>query len=114
QLLSDPSSGVVALLQQSRASGLVRGQPDGSLRMVYIPHEDEVQVGDIVLTSGLGGVLPRGLVVGQVAEVQRQDFALHQEAVVRPAVDYRRVELVLIVVSFQPLVQEETETGEQP
>lgn len=114
QLLSDPGSGVAALLQQSRATGLVRGRPDGSLRMIYIPQEDEVLVGDVVLTSGLGGVLPRGLVVGQVAEVQQQDFALHQEAVVRPAVDYRRVELVLIIASFQPLVQEEAEPGEQP
>lgn len=113
-LLNDLSSGVAAFLQQSRATGLVKGQSDGSLCMVYIPQEDEPQVGDVVLTSGLGGALPRGLVVGQVVEVQKQDFALHQEAVVRPAVDYRRVEWVLIVASFQPLVPEETGPGEQP
>ena len=112
-LLTDPGSGVAALLQESRATGLVVGQPDGSLRMIYIPQDDQVQVGDVVLTSGLGGVLPRGLVIGQVAEVQQRDFALHQEAVVRPAVDYRRAELLLVIASFQPLVQEEAEADEQ-
>jgi len=112
QLLSDAASGVAALLQQSRATGLVVGQPDGSLRMIYIPQEDEVQPGDIVLTSGLRGYLPRGLVIGQVTQVQRQDFALFQEAVVRPAVDYRRVEMAMVITSFQPLVEEEA--GAQP
>lgn len=114
QLLSDNASAVAAILQQSRATGLVVGQPDGSLRMRYIPQEDEVQVGDVVLTSGLDGVLPRGLFVGQVAEVEQSDSALFQEAVVRPATDYRRVELVLIITSFEPMYEEETEPGAQP
>jgi len=114
QLLSDTGSAVAAMLQQSRATGLVVGQPDGTLRMIYIPQEDEVQVGDLVLTSGLAGTLPRGLVIGQVAAVERKDIALFQEAVIRPAVDYRQVELVLVVTSFQPLVQEEVRPGEQP
>ena len=109
QLITDPGSNVAAILQQSRATGLVVGQPDGSLRMLYIPQEDTVQVGDVVLTSGLGGAFPRGLVLGQVAQVVKQDFALFQEAVIHPAVDYRRVELTLVVTSFQPLVQEEPE-----
>ncbi len=107
QLITDPGSNVAAMLQQSRATGLVVGQPDGSLRMLYIPQEDTVQVGDVVLTSGLGGAFPRGLVLGQVAQVVKQDFALFQEAVIHPAVDYRRVELTLVITSFQPLVQEE-------
>jgi len=107
QLITDPGSNVAAILQQSRATGLLVGQPDGSLRMLYIPQEDTVQVGDVVLTSGLGGAFPRSLVLGQVAQVVKQDFALFQEAVIHPAVDYRRVELTLVITSFQPLVQEE-------
>ena len=114
QLLSDTGSAVSAMLQQSRATGLVVGRPDGTLRMLYIPQEEEVQVGDIVLTSGLAGTLPRGLVIGQVVSVEQKDIALFQEAVVRPAVDYREVELVLVITSFQPLVQEEEPAGEQP
>lgn len=64
-------------------------------------------MGDVVLTSGLGGAFPRGLVLGQIAQVVKQDFALFQEAVVHPAVDYRRVEWTLVIRSFQPLVQKE-------
>lgn len=107
QLVTDPSSSVAVILQHSRATGLVVGQPDGSLRMIYIPQEDIVQVGDVVLTSGLGGAFPRGLILGQVKEVVQQDFALFQEAIIHPAVDYRRVELTLVIKAFQPLVQEE-------
>lgn len=107
QLITDPGSSIAAILQQSRATGLLVGQPDGSLRMVYIPQEDQVPVGDVVLTSGLGGAFPRGLVLGQVLRVIRQDFALFQEAEIHPAVDYRRVEWVLVITSFQPFVQEE-------
>lgn len=107
RLVTDTGHSVAAILQQSRATGLLVGQADGSLRMVYIPQEDTVQVGDVVLTSGLGGVFPRGLVLGQVIQLIKQDFALFQEAIVNPAVDYRRVELTLVVTSFRPLIQEE-------
>jgi len=112
QLLNDTASNVAVFLQQSRATGLVAGQADGSLRLGFVPHEETIAEGEIVLTSGLGGVLPRGLVVGQVSQVIRQDFALFQEAVVRPAADYQRVELVLIITHFQPFVEEETGTQE--
>lgn len=107
RLVTDTGHSVAAMLQQSRATGLLVGQADGSLRMIYIPQEDTVRVGDVVLTSGLGGAFPRGLVLGQVIQVVKQDFALFQEAIVNPAVDYRRVELALVVTSFQPLAQEE-------
>jgi rod shape-determining protein MreC len=108
QLLSDTASSVAVRLQESRTTGLVIGQPDASLRMVYIPQTEEVQLEEIVFTSGLGGSMPRGLVVGQVAELIQQDFAFDQEAVIRPALDYHQVEMVLIITSFQPLTEEET------
>lgn len=107
QLLSDTASSVAVRLQESRTTGLVVGQPDASLRMVYIPQTEEVQVEEVVFTSGLGGSMPRGLVIGQVAEVTQQDFAFDQKAVIRPALDYHQVEMVLIITSFQPLIEEE-------
>lgn len=107
QLLSDTASSVAVRLQESRTTGLVVGQPDASLRMVYIPQTEEVEVEEVVFTSGLGGSMPRGLVIGQVAEVIQQDFAFDQEAIIRPALDYHQVEMVLIVTSFQPLIEEE-------
>jgi rod shape-determining protein MreC len=108
QLLVDTDSSVAVLLQTSRTTGLVVGQPDGTLRMEYIPQDETVEIDDIVLTSGLGGVLPKGLVIGQVAEVEKKEYELHQAAIVRPAADFRRLELVLVVTEFEsiPLDQE--------
>jgi rod shape-determining protein MreC len=109
QLLTDSDSSVAALLQTSRVTGLVVGQPDGTLRMKYIPQGEQIEVGDVVLTSGLGGVMPKGLVVGEVTEVQGKDYELHQEAVVKPAVDFRRLELALVITGFEPIpLDEET------
>ncbi len=107
QLLTDSDSAVAALLQTSRVTGLVVGQPDGTLRMEYIPQEESVGVGDIVLTSGLGGFMPKGLVIGQVTEVQQVDYALFQAAIVRPAVDFSRLELILVLTAFEQLPLEE-------
>jgi rod shape-determining protein MreC len=108
QLLTDSDSAVAALLQTSRVTGLVVGQPDGTLRMEYIPQEASVGVGDIVLTSGLGGFMPKGLVVGQVTEVQQMDYALFQAAVVRPAVDFSRLEWILVLTAFEQIPLEES------
>jgi len=108
QLLTDPDSAVAALLQTTRVTGLVVGQPDGTLRMEYIPQEENVSVGDIVLTSGLGGFLPKGLVIGQVVEVKQIDYALFQAAIVRPAVDFSRLETMLVITTFEPLSLEES------
>jgi rod shape-determining protein MreC len=122
QLLTDRESAITAMLQTSRATGLVVGQPDGTLRMEYIPQEmgidlgdgadeqeqeETASVGDIVLTSGLGGFMPKGLVIGQVTEVQQMDYELFQAAVVRPAVDFSRLELVLVITSFEQIPLEE-------
>ncbi len=107
QLLSDPDSGVAALLQATRGTGLVVGQQDGTLRMEYVPQEEEIAVGDIVLTSGLGGMMPRGLVIGQVTEVQQKEYETFQTATVRPAVDFSRLELALVITGFEQVPLDE-------
>jgi rod shape-determining protein MreC len=66
-----------------------------------------VEENEIVITSGLGGLLPRGLILGQVEEVTYQEAALFQEAALRPALDFRRLEVVLIITDFdRPPVEE--------
>ena len=109
QLLNDSNSAIAALLQNSRVTGLVIGQPDGSLRMEYLPQEENASVGEIVLTSGLGGFMPRGLVIGQVTEVHQMDYELFQAATVRPAVDFSRLELALVLTAFEQIPLEEVE-----
>ena len=113
RLLTDVDSAVAAILQTTRGTGLVVGQPDGSLQMAFIPQEEEVKVGDIVLTSGLGGQMPKGLVVGQVTDVQRREYETFQTATVRPAVDLTRLELALVITGFEQVPLEES-VSEQP
>jgi rod shape-determining protein MreC len=107
QLLTDSDSSVAVLLQASRATGLVVGQPDGTLRMKYIPQGEEIEIGDVVLTSGLGGVMPKGMVVGEIKAAEGMDYELHQEAVVQPAVELDRLELVLVITGFEPVPLDE-------
>lgn len=103
QLLNDPSSAVNARLQQTGVTGLVAGQPDASLLMQFIPLEAEIAENDIALTSGLGGNLPRGLVVGQVEAVEKRDVDLFQTARLRAAADYERLSVVLVITNFEPI-----------
>ena len=100
-LIIDVSSSVNALTQSTRASGLVQGQPDGSLLMRDIPQADSVSVGDTVFTSGLGGNLPRQILIGQITGVLRKDSDLYQSATVEPTVDFSHLESVLVVTGFE-------------
>ena len=111
-LVSDPNSAVAALIQRTRAAGLVRGQLDGTLVMEGINRDQDVAVGDVVLTSGLGGVFPKGIVIGQVTEVIRSDTAMFQEAVVSPSVDLEGLELVLVVTQPQGSAASAAAVGE--
>jgi rod shape-determining protein MreC len=103
QLLIDSASAVNVRIQSSRVTGLAEGQPDDSLLLTQVPLDATINVGDIVLTSGLGGNLPRSLVVGQVTDVVRREIDLFQTARLRPAADANRLELVLVITDFEPL-----------
>jgi rod shape-determining protein MreC len=106
QLLMDVSSAVNALIQNSRTTGLVKGQPDGTLVMDFIPLEEKVKPGDMVLTSGLGGELPRSLVIGTVTDVTRRDIDLFQSAALKPAMDLNRLQVVQVIMNFESLTAE--------
>ncbi len=101
-LITDVSSSVYSLIQSNRAKGVVNGSRSGQLTMTFIPQGDHVQPGDRVVTSGLGGVFPEGLLVGTVTEVRQNAVDLYQEAEVRPAVDFGRIEEVLVIVNHLP------------
>jgi rod shape-determining protein MreC len=102
-MLIDPASAVNALIQNSRVTGLVRGNIDGTLTMERIPQDEKVNPGDIVLTSGLGGNFPDKLVIGQVTEVLKRDQDMFQTARIRPTVDFGKLETMLIITSFDPV-----------
>jgi rod shape-determining protein MreC len=112
-MLIDPGSAVNAIVQNSRATGVVRGNIDGTLMMDRIPPNETVNPGDIVLTSGLGGNFPAKLVVGQVTEVTRRDQDMFQTARIRPTVDFGKLESMLIITSFEPIDFENLVSGSQ-
>ena len=101
QLLNDLSSAVNVRLQTSNVTGLAVGQQDGSLLVQYLPLTAEIAENDIALTSGLGGNLPRNLVVGQVVGIEKKDFDVSQSAQLRPATDYERLDVVLVITNFE-------------
>ncbi len=103
QLIVDSGSAVNALLQKSRERGVVSGQLAGGLIMQYISQQVTVEPGERVLTSGLGGAYPQGLFIGAVSAVQKLNYEVLQQAEVTPGVDFGRLEIVLIIVSFKPL-----------
>lgn len=105
-LITDVSSSVNAIAQSTRATGLVEGRVDGLPVMRNIPQADTVSVGDTVFTSGLGGTFPRQVLIGQIVSVERNDYDLYQTAVVQPTVDFNRLEMVLVVTDFEPIVPE--------
>jgi|DewCreStandDraft_2_1066082.scaffolds.fasta_scaffold01655_17 rod shape-determining protein MreC len=98
-LVTDPRSSVGVLVRTSREAGLVEGQGTEVLRLRYLSRSAVLREGDVLVSSGLGGVFPRGLVVGTVVSVSRPVGALFQEAQVRPAADLSRLEEVLVIVS---------------
>ncbi|HEU5286979.1 MAG TPA: rod shape-determining protein MreC [Candidatus Limnocylindria bacterium] len=102
-LLTDPASSLSALVEGSRATGIVRGQYGDALIMEWILQTEAVKPGDVVVTAGLGlgdelrSLYPKGLVVGKIVQLQNAEAAAYQRAIIVPAVDLRRLENVLVV-----------------
>lgn len=101
-LVTDVSSSTDALIQSSRAKGVVSGSRTGQLIMTYIPQGVKVQTGDRVVTSGIGGVFPEGLWIGTVTDVRQNDVDLFQSAQLEPAVDLGRLESVMVIINHLP------------
>lgn len=102
-LITDSASTVSALVQGSRATGIIRGQYGDTLVLDWVLQTEPVRPGDVVLTAGLGlgeelrSLYPKGLIIGTVAEVARSDVSAYLRAIVTPGADLRRLERVLVV-----------------
>lgn len=103
QLITDPSSIVSVFLQNSEADAIMNGSVSGELTLDMLSQDVQVQTGDVVLTSGLGGEYPPDLLIGQVSNVRKRESDLFQEATVQPVVDFSRLEIVLVIVNFRPI-----------
>jgi rod shape-determining protein MreC len=100
-LLLDTSMAVPAVVQKSRADGMVKGQSLGQgLFMDLIPQSATVERGNTIVTSALGGKFPSGLLIGYVQTVYKEANAVFQKADVLPAVDFYRLERGMVITSF--------------
>jgi rod shape-determining protein MreC len=99
QVLTDPASTVGALVVRTRTQGIVEGEPRGTLRLKFMARDGGgIQVGDLVVTSGAGGLFPRGIPVGRVRAIDDRGSALFSYAHLSPAVDFARIDEVLLIV----------------
>ena len=105
QLLIDRNAAAAAVVERSRAQGVVEGT-GGNLRLHYVSGTADVKVGDRLVTSGIDGIYPKGFVIGQIQSVQRAAGGFGT-IVLRPAVDFSSIEAVLVVTTPPAVVEED-------
>jgi len=110
-LLLDRQSAVDGVVQRSRARGVVRGGKE-ALEFEFVVRGGDVQVGDVIITSGLGGVYPKGLRIGEVTAVSDPGSRLLQTATLGPAVDFGRLEQVFVMLRRGPTMELLYATGD--
>ncbi len=97
-VITDRSSAIDALVQRTRARGLMSGKDPSTIRLRYLERADDVAVGDAIVTSGLKGLFPKGFPIGTVTNVRKTDFGISQEAFVEPVVRPSNLEEVFVVL----------------
>ncbi|WP_020675585.1 rod shape-determining protein MreC [Geopsychrobacter electrodiphilus] len=100
-LVTDASSSIAALVQRTRTRGVARGN-GLNLTLEYALRDDQVEKDDLIVTSGMGGVFPKGLIIGRVTAVQYNDYDLFQQINFTPVVDFTRLEEVLVLMDTTP------------
>lgn len=112
-LVTDPQSKIDAYVQRTRARGTVRGRSRASCDFEYVERDEDVRVGDLLLTSGRGALYPKGLVIGRVTTAETRPYGLFQDAELRPAVDFETLEEVFVILERRDVPPaEEFGTGE--
>ena len=100
QLITDSGSRVNVRLQSSEAKAMLSGSLIGDVTLNMVPQDTDMQIGEVVLTSGLGGNFPKGIPIGQVVQINQRDIDVFQQAVVRPTVDFRRLRMMAMAAAM--------------
>lgn len=103
QLITDPGTALNVHLEPSAAEASLVGSITGEISLDLIPQDAPVQIGDLVLTSGLGGNYPSNILIGQVTGVRQRPFELFQSASVQPVVDFSELKIALVITNFRPV-----------
>lgn len=96
-LIVDRMSGADAMIQRTRVRGILEGKGGNRCSLEYVPKNADIQEGDLVLASGLGGIYPQGLVFGKVTKADKKAQGVFQQVEVNPAVDLSSLEEILVV-----------------
>lgn len=104
-LLLDRQSAVDGVVQRSRTRGVVRGNGSAKLEFEFVARDGDVKMGDVILTSGLDAIYPKGLRIGEVGEVRERGADLIQTAILTPAVDFERLEQVFVMFHQGPTME---------
>ncbi len=96
-LLTDPRCAIDVIVQRTRIKGIAEGNGADRLVLKYVRHEDDIQVGDILISSGLGGIFPKGMAVGEVVHVEKGEDNFFMDVELKPSADLKRLEDVLII-----------------
>jgi rod shape-determining protein MreC len=110
-LIEDHNSALDAIDQRSRARGIVAGVIDDGLTMKYVDRTEDLKPGDAIVTSGMDGIFPRGLLVGEIARVSQEGPGLFLNVDISPAADFRKLEQLLVLTQKPPELP--IGTGEQ-
>jgi rod shape-determining protein MreC len=103
KLITDAASQVNVRMQSSNAEAILVGSLTGDLSLEMVPQDTTEQVGDVVLTSGLGGNYPPNLLIGQIVSIRTLEYELFQQAVVQPNVDFNLLQFILVITNFNPV-----------
>lgn len=101
-LITDRNSAVDALVQRTRARGIIKGESTNSCVFQYALRKDEVNIGDKIVASGLDGVFPKGMPIGEVSGVVRRAAGIFQEVSVIPYADFEKIEEMLVLITPLP------------
>ena len=98
QLLIDRNAAAGAIIERTRAQGVVVGSGDDRLRLEYVSEVSDVVAGDVVVTSGIDGIYPKGFIIGRIEQVEKSGGS-YKRITIKPAVDFTSLEEVLVVLA---------------
>jgi rod shape-determining protein MreC len=99
-LISNKESFFDAKILENDISGVVKGRGGLQLLLDFVPHEKEIEEGDIIITTSLGGIFPQGLLVGQIEKVEKSDIEPFQQAKIKPAFDIGKLKTLFVIIEF--------------
>lgn len=102
----DNLSSIDAIVQRSRARGVIEGATDSSCILKYALRTDDIELGDVIVSSGLDGIYPKGLMLGSVVKVSKKTFGVTQNVEVRPSVDFSKLEEVLVILKIDQHIEQ--------